>query len=383
MIYLDYAATTPVNKEVFNVIKDAMLNHFANPSSIYQSGKHNRHVLNEQRTKLKQILNIDEGELYFTSGATEANNWAIIAQALKARELNYGNHIISTAVEHPSVLATLNYLEELGFEVTYLHPQNLSYSAQQFVEATKEQTIGWVAMWVNNELGTLLPVEEIGKKAKELVKWFHVDAVQRFGHDSIDLSKLFATSISASGHKLYAPKGIGFLYYNAWDAKMDLHPLIHGGGQEKGMRSGTENFPYILGLVKAFELANTYSFANAQALEQYLFSRLYEEKIEFERNGKDHIPYIVNLYFPHFLSSQLLIQMDLANIAISAGSACSAGSLEVSHVLKAYYPGASARHHQSVRLSFGQETTKEDLDNFIKQLKLINERKVSLWHSQL
>lgn len=376
MIYLDYAATTPVAREVLTVITQALQTNYANPSSSYQAGKHNRHLLNEARHQLKQYLQIDEGELYFTSGATESNNWAIISQANRARELGYGNHIVSTAIEHPSVLEVLRFLETQGYEITYLNPVEGQYEATHFIEASHEKTIGWVAMWINNELGTKLPIESIGTAARKYVQWFHVDAVQAFGQGPINLSLLQATSISASGHKLYAPKGIGLLYYHSWSKEMILQPLLHGGGQEKAMRSGTENLPYILGLVKAFELATTIDIKHFEELSNYLFEQLNAHQIDVERNGKHSLlsPAIINLYFPHLLASQLLIHLDLSGIAISAGSACSAGSLEVSHVLKAYYPQEDDRYQKSIRISFGKATTKEDIRQLVKVIKQLNER---------
>ena len=163
---------------------------------------------------------------------------------------------------------------------------------------------------------------------------------------------------------------------------MTLQPLLHGGGQEAGLRSGTENLPYILGLTKAFELANQANLDNVSELASYLMAQLKQKGIQFERNGAHQVPYIVNLYFPNIDASQLLVQTDLANIAISAGSACSAGSLEVSHVLSAYYPNDDQRHHQSIRLSFGKQNTKEEIDTFIQQLINLKERTKQLWHSQ-
>ena len=382
MIYLDNAATTPVDPEVANVIHEALLENYYNPSSVYQAGKKNKHLINQARQQIKELIHLPKADLYFTSGATEANNWAILSQAMKAKALGYGHHIVATAIEHPSVLEVLKYLETQGFDITYLKPHALNFSVEQFIAATTPQTMGWVAMLVNNELGARLPIEVLGKIAKDHVKWFHVDAVQAFGHGKVDLEALNATSYSASGHKLGAPKGIGFLAYQPWDEKMTLQPLLYGGGQEAGLRSGTENLPYILGLTKAFELSNQANLDNVSELANYLMNQLNQKDIKFERNGAHQVPYIVNLYFPNIDASQLLVQTDLANIAISAGSACSAGSLEVSHVLSAYYPNDDQRHHQSIRLSFGKQNTKEEIDTFIQQLINLKERTKQLWHSQ-
>ncbi|MBD3948273.1 cysteine desulfurase [Tuanshanicoccus lijuaniae] len=382
MIYLDYAATTPVDKRVSERIHQVLTTEFANPSSVYQAGKHQKHQLNQARNQLKQLLNAVDYDAYFTSGATESNNWAILSQAMKARSLNLGNHIVATAVEHPSVNSVLAYLETQGFEVTYLAPKKERFSAEQFIQASRKETIGWVAMWVNNELGTRLPIEAIGAAAREYVHWFHVDAVQALGYSMVDLSTIAVTSLSGSGHKFYAPKGIGFLLYQPWNPALTLSPLLHGGGQESGLRSGTENVPYILGMVHALELTKESDWQHSQDLSDYLFERLNALKIPYQRNGKDTVPYIISLYFSDLLASQLLIQLDLAGIAVSAGSACSAGSLEVSHVLKAYYPNEEARHHQTIRISLGRDTTKADINALVETINELQERKQTLWHSQ-
>ncbi|MBF6625556.1 cysteine desulfurase family protein [Tuanshanicoccus lijuaniae] len=382
MIYLDYAATTPVDKRVSERIHQVLTTEFANPSSVYQAGKHQKHQLNQARNQLKQLLNAVDYDAYFTSGATESNNWAILSQAMKARSLNLGNHIVATAVEHPSVNSVLAYLETQGFEVTYLAPKKERFSAEQFIQASRKETIGWVAMWVNNELGTRLPIEAIGAAAREYVHWFHVDAVQALGYSMVDLSTIAVTSLSGSGHKFYAPKGIGFLLYQPWNPALTLSPLLHGGGQESGLRSGTENVPYILGMVHALELTKESDWQHSQDLSDYLFERLNALKIPYQRNGKDTVPYIISLYFSDLLASQLLIQLDLAGIAVSAGSACSAGSLEVSHVLKAYYPNEEVRHHQTIRISLGRDTTKADINALVETINELQERKQTLWHSQ-
>ncbi|MBK0347645.1 cysteine desulfurase [Aerococcaceae bacterium zg-ZJ1578] len=382
MIYLDYAATTPVDKRVSERIHQVLTTEFANPSSVYQAGKHQKHQLNQARNQLKQLLNAVDYDVYFTSGATESNNWAIISQAMQARALNLGNHIVATAVEHPSVNSVLAYLETQGFEVTYLAPVDERFTAEQFIEASREQTIGWVAMWVNNELGTRLPIEAIGAAAREHVHWFHVDAVQALGYSIANLTNVSLTSMSGSGHKFYAPKGIGFLLYRPWNPVLRLSPLLHGGGQESGLRSGTENVPYILGMVHALELTKENDLQHSKMLESYLLERLNALKIPYQRNGKDTVPYIMSLYFSDLLASQLLIHLDLAGIAVSAGSACSAGSLEVSHVLKAYYPNDNARHHQTIRISFGRDTTESEIDYLVEKINELQERKQTLWHSQ-
>lgn len=375
MIYLDYAATTPIDESVYQVIQKALKESFSNPSSTYQSGKKVKYTLQQARERILNQLHLSNRSLYFTSGATESNNWAIRTQAQKAKELGYGHHIVATSIEHPSVLNVLKYLETQGFEVTYLDPIDGKYEVEQFVQATTQQTSGWVCMWVNNEIGTQLPVHSLGEIAPNYVKWYHVDAVQAMGYYFDKVSDLQATSISLSGHKMYASKGIGALVYHPFSSDSLLFPFLWGGGQEQGLRSGTENTPYILGFDEAIRnLNDSEALQKVVNLEKYLFSRLEEISIPFERNGKDTVPYIINLYFPELLASQLLIQLDLAGIAVSAGSACSSGSLLASHVLKAYYPSDEKRYTHSIRLSIGKLTTKDEIDNFIVTLDRIYER---------
>ena len=381
MIYLDYAATTPVRDEVVQTIQEALIESFGNPSSTYRIGKSTKYLLTQARKSLANLLNVSEHDIFFTSGATESNNWAIRSQAELARKLGKGNHIIVSAIEHPSVMETLVFLEQEGFEITYIHPNSDGeVTAAAFVKATKDQTIGWVAMAVNNEVGSILPVFELGELAREKSLWFHVDAVQALGHLDWDYSELACTSFVGSGHKFYAPKGIGFMVYQPWDKQMKLTPLIFGGGQEANKRSGTENIPYVLGMVRALELlaeAKNSILEHHNDLQNYLYDQLNQHQIAFERNGnpKAKVPYIHNIWLKDLMASQLLILMDLAGIYISAGSACSAGSLTDSKILKAYYPETPERWSQSIRLSFGKESTKADIDKFIIQIKKFIERK--------
>lgn len=374
MIYLDYAATTPVEESVYQVVQKALKESFSNPSSSYQSGKKIKYLIQQARERILNQLNLSDRSLYFTSGATESNNWAIRIQAEKSKELGYGNHIVATSIEHPSVLNVLKYLETKGFEVTYLDPIDGNYEVDQFIKATTPQTSGWVCMWINNEIGTQLPVHSLGEIAPNYVKWYHVDAVQAMGYYANKFTDLQATSISISGHKIYAPKGIGALIYQPFHSNSLLVPLLWGGGQEHGLRSGTENTPYILGLDEAISHLNDEAFQQVVALEKYLLSRLEETSIQFERNGENTVPYIINLYFPQLLASQLLIQLDLEGMAVSAGSACSSGSLLASPVLKAYYPADENRYTHSIRVSIGKLTTKDEIDNFIITLEKIHER---------
>ena len=382
MIYLDYAATTPVRQEVIEVITHALMHQFGNPSSVYQLGKQAKQHLENARKSVRQLIDTHDGQIYFTSGATEANNWAIRSQAYRARELGYGNHIVCSAIEHPSVMAVCNALELEGFSVSYVYPDAQGdITLGNFIAATTSQTTGWIAMSVNNETGSQLPIDSLGQEAHIRQLWFHVDAVQSIG--KIPTTKWY-TSLTSSGHKLYAPKGIGVLAYRAWDSSMSLQPLLFGGGQEQKKRSGTENIPYIMGFAKALELITYEQERNLdhwQKLSEYLYQQLDEADIAYERNGTHQVPYIHSIWLKGQLASQVLIQMDLATISVSAGSACSAGSVIDSAILKAYYPAQEERWRESIRLSFGINTTSQDIYQFVQILKQLLERKVNLWHS--
>lgn len=376
MIYLDYAATTPVRSEVVAAVQEMLLQEFGNPSSIHQLGKRAKQRLESARRRIAVALGVKSEHVFFTGGATEANNWAIRSQAYQARALGLGNHLVCTAIEHPAVSETCQALEQEGFTVSYVQP-----TVEAFQAASHEGTIGWIAMSVNNEVGSQLPIHDLGAFAKERGIWFHVDAVQSVGRIALDFP---FTSLASSGHKLYAPKGVGLLIYQPWHDKMTLQPLLHGGGQERKKRSGTENTPYIIGLATAIELAIAGRDAFREQCEQ-LSARLYQQLekagIAYERNGTHQVPYIHSLWLKGQLASQTLIHMDLAGIYLSAGSACSAGSIVDSRILQVYYPNEPARWRESVRLSFGLDTTEQDIDRFVEQLKQLTERKQQLWHS--
>lgn len=388
MVYLDNAATTPIRPEVIELMTESLNEDFGNPSSTYRIGKSAKHKLIKARKQLAELLNVNEKEVYFTSGATESNNWAIRSQANRSRQLGEGNHIITTAIEHPSVSNVTQYLETQGFDITYILPnEEGEITVQQFLQATTDATIGWIAMQVNNEVGSILPIFDLGEKAQELGLWFHVDTVQAIGHLDNDYSQLKATSFVGTAHKFNGPKGVGFLVFRSLQDQNHLEPFIIGGGQENKMRSGTENLPYILGMVKALELAKQEQSANLDhfnKLHKYLINALDTHQIDYQINGdpNNRVPYINNLWFNGNIASQMLIKLDLDEVYISAGSACSAGSLTQSPILKAYYPSTPARWDQSLRISFGYQTTREDIDQFIQSIKKISEGKIDLWHSK-
>lgn len=376
MIYLDNAATTPIFPEVIDVITEQLQSMYLNPSAIYQGGKKAKRLITNARREIAEIYGIEPKQLYFTSGASEANNWAIKNLALNSQVNGEGNHLVATMIEHPSVHDVLTYLETKGFEVTYLLPNEEGIiDAQQFIQATTDQTIGWVAITVNNETGTQLPIETIAEAANERELWLHVDAVQVQPHQVKELLSFPVTTLVGSAHKFNGPKGIGYLIQQNDHRSQNLTPFIHGGGQEMGLRSGTENVPYIVGMAKAITLSNQQGYSKMRQCEQltdYLYQSLRQAGVTYERNGSQEVShqvnYIHNIWLKDQDASQLLIRADLAGIAISAGSACSAGSLQPSRILQAFYPDQPERWNQSVRLSFGYQTTTADIDAFITLL---------------
>ena len=380
-MYLDYAATRSVLPEVVAEVTTHLTDTYGNPSSVSTIGKKAKRVLEASRERIATALQVDVNSVYFTSGATESNNWLIRTQAWRARQLGKGKHIVCLAVEHPSVMAVCEQLETEGFTVSQV-AVSPTMTDEALIEAfeslTTDQTIGWVMMAVNNELGTVYPVQLMTERAKARRLWCHVDAVQALGKIDLPWGNI-GTSLTFSGHKIGAPKGIGLAIYQPEQSEMTLTPLLVGGGQERGFRSGTENVPYIAGLALAVELAQQRQIVMARHSEQlwqYLEQQLRTHHIRFERNGgMVMVPSIVSVWFPDIIASQLLIQTDLRGIAISAGSACSAGSLSPSKVVQHYYPQPLQRAQESVRLSFGLETTVDELEQLVTIIQGIYERK--------
>ena len=381
-IYLDYAATTPVRPEVVETITSSLSQLYGNPSSTYQLGKSAKYALNQAREAIAKDLGLASAAcLYFTSGATEANNWAIWSQAQSALAAGKARHLVALAVEHPSVDLALKRLEEEGWVISWIQPQDGGSDQDlidQFLAASQEATSGWVAMAVNNEVGAIYPIPGLAQEARQRGYFFHVDLVQGITKLPWQLDQI-ATSWSLSGHKLGGPKGIGLLYFQAWQDQAGLQPYLVGGGQEAGMRAGTENLAYIQGLAQAIHL----SLAEAEQrqahlanLETYFLEELTRAGIDYQVNRPQahHLPGFLNLWLKGLKASQVLIQLDLAQIYVSAGSACSAGSLEPSRVLKGYYPDQEDRQRESIRLTMGLGLTQADLDQVVKQLGLLKAR---------
>jgi cysteine desulfurase len=374
IIYFDHAATTPVKPEVIEEMLPYFTNKFGNASSIYSIGRESKKAIEESREKVAKALGAMTREIFFTGSGSEADNWAIKGVAYANRDK--GNHIITTAIEHHAVLHTCQYLESDGFEVTYLPvDENGLVSPEQVRNAIKPNTILITIMFANNEIGTIQPIAEIGKIAKEKNVYFHTDAVQAVGNIPINVNELNVDLLSLSSHKFYGPKGVGALYIRKG---VKITSFLHGGAQERGRRASTENVPGIVGLGKAIELAT-------QNLEQYnkklieLRDRTIEEvtkKIPFVRLNGDRykrLPGNVNFSFEFIEGESLLLMLDMKGIAASSGSACTSGSLDPSHVLLAIgLPHEIA--HGSLRITFGDENTNEDVDYLMEVLPLIVER---------
>ena len=373
-IYFDHAATTPTKKEVVEAMLPYFTENFGNPSSVYKIASVAKEAIGLAREEVAKAINASDREIFFTSGGTEADNWAIIGIAETYK--NKGNHIITTQIEHHAVLHTCEYLEKHGYEVTYLPvDENGLINLEELKKAIKDTTILISIMFANNEIGTIEPIAEIGKIAKENNVIFHTDAVQAFGHMKIDVEKMNIDLLSMSSHKLYGPKGVGALYVKKG---VKLRAFIHGGAQEKRRRSGTENVPGIVGFGKAVELVMSSQKAESKRqseLRDYLISEI-SNKIPYAKlNGHptQRLANNVNFSFKFIEGESLLIMLDMKNICTSSGSACTSGSLDPSHVLSAIGLDDELAKG-SLRISLGESNTKEEVDYFIKELVAIVER---------
>lgn len=374
IIYLDNAATTRTKPEVVEAMLPYFTEHYGNPSSVYDFSGPAKEAVSEARQLIADAIGAQAREIYFTGGGTEADNWAIKAAADAYKEK--GNHIITSKIEHHAVLHTCEYLEKHGFEVTYLDvDENGVVKLEELKKAIRPETILISIMFANNEIGTIQPIGEIGKIAKEHGILFHTDAVQAFGHLPIDVNDLSIDMMSASGHKINGPKGIGFLYIRTG---VKIRSFIHGGAQERKRRAGTENVVGIVGFGKAVQLAMSTMEERAcheRELRDYLMERIMEEIPYTRINGDrtNRLPNNANFAFQFIEGESLLIMLDSKGICGSSGSACTSGSLDPSHVLLAIgLPHEIA--HGSLRLTMSEENTKEDMDFVVESIKGIVER---------
>ncbi|HJA81761.1 MAG TPA: cysteine desulfurase NifS [Candidatus Mediterraneibacter intestinipullorum] len=371
LIYLDNAATTKTSPEVVEAMLPYFTEHYGNPSSVYGFAAANKEVIIRQREIIAGVLGAKDNEIYFTAGGTESDNWALIAtaEAYAAK----GKHIITSKIEHHAVLHTCEYLQRQGYEVTYLDVDENGLVDPKAVEAAiRPDTILISVMFANNEIGTIQPIAEMGKIAHEHGVLFHTDAVQAFAQIPINVDEYNIDMLSASGHKLNGPKGIGFLYIRKG---VKIRSFIHGGAQERRRRAGTENVPGIVGLGKAVELAAASMqerMEKESRLRDHLISRI-ESEIPYCRLNGDRVkrlPNNVNFSFQFVEGESLLIMLDMKGICASSGSACTSGSLDPSHVLLAIgLPHEIA--HGSLRITLGADTTEEDLDYVVDCLKEI------------
>ena len=375
MIYFDHAATTPVRPEVVAVIQESLIEDYGNPSSTYALGRRTRQHIDQSRRIFAASIQADPADIIITSCGSESNNTAIIPTALALK--GKGKHLITSAAEHHAVLHPMNYLETLGFEVTYLPVDAAGKVTLQSVKnAVREDTILVSLMYVNNEVGSINPIAEIGAFLAERHILFHTDAVQAYGSEQIDVGQQHIDLLSVSAHKINGPKGIGFLY-----RKNSLHlpNFIHGGSQENDHRGGTENTPYIRGFAEAvtlMEAERKESNRKKRELGDYFLSGLEKSGLPFECNGvyPEGVPHILNIWLPGMRSDKMLIQCDLKGIMLAAGSACTAGSLEPSHVLAAMYGKGNPRATESMRISFGPDNTAKEADTLIALLQSIHNK---------
>ncbi|KKP55242.1 MAG: Cysteine desulfurase [candidate division WS6 bacterium GW2011_GWB1_33_6] len=379
IIYLDNAATTRLNPKVLDSMLPYLKESYGNPSSIHFLGRENKKAIDKAREQVAKSLNVQFNEIFFTGGGSESDNWAIKGVAF-ANE-SKGKHIITTNIEHHAVLHTCKYLEKYGFEITYLPVKsNGIIDIEDLKKAIREDTILISVMFANNEIGTIQPIKEIGEIAREKGIYFHTDAVQAIGHIPIDVKELNIDLLSLSAHKFNGPKGVGVLYIKSG---VNILSMIHGGGQERGKRAGTENVAGIVGLGEAIEIATK----DIEKKSKYLITlrdRTIKELINripdtiLNGDPKKRLPGNINVCFKYIEGESILLMLDMKGLAASSGSACTSGSLKPSHVLLAIgLPHEIA--HGSLRLTLSEETTDKDMEYLLEVLPPIveNLRKMS------
>lgn len=364
-IYLDNSATTPLNAEVLNAMMPVLTGVYGNPASIHSFGREASSLLDEARDTIAKTINARSNEIYFTASGSEANSWAIvgIANANHSR----GNHIITSKIEHPSVLEACKYLERNGFEVTYLDVDSNGFIRfADLLRAIKPGTILISVMFANNEIGTIQNIKAIAQTAHEKGIIFHTDAVQIYGHMDIDVEDLGIDALTLSAHKIYGPKGVGCLYVSN---KVKIEPIIFGGNQERNKRGGTTNLAGVVGFAKACEIAKRDMRTNnhkLRLLSEYFISKLTAavENIVINAHTKQKLPNIISVNFVGVDGESLLTKLDMNGVAVSMGSACTSNSLTVSHVITAL--GMSNDDARStIRFSLGKNNSYDELDKAI------------------
>ena len=373
-IYMDHAATTYTKKEVMDEMIPYFTTYYGNPSSIYTLARETKKAIDIGRTKVAKAINARESEIYFTGGGSEADNWAIkgVASSYKKK----GNHIITTTIEHHAVLHTCEYLAKNGYDITYLPVDEYGLiNIKDLENAITDKTILVSIMFANNEIGTIEPIKEIGALCRSKKVLFHTDAVQAVGHIPVDVEEMNIDLLSLAGHKFYGPKGIGALYIKKG---IKIDNLIHGGGQERNRRAGTENVASIVGIGKALELATEHMDANNKKLVS-LRDKLMNGLLKIPHTrlngpvGEKRLPGNSNICFRFIEGESILLMLDAVGIAASSGSACTSGSLDPSHVLLAIgLPHEIA--HGSLRLSLGDATTEEEVDFVLESVPKIIQR---------
>ncbi len=374
-IYVDHAATSPIHPKVIEKITDVMNMTYGNPSSTHFFGREARQIIDQAREEIAKSIHADASEIIFTGSGTEADNHAIFGIAESYKEK--GRHIITTEIEHHAVLYACKYLEKQGYEVTYLPVDETGRIQVSDVEkALRDDTILVTIMYGNNEVGTIQPIKEIGELLANHQAVFHTDAVQAFGLEKIDVKQMGINLLSVTAHKINGPKGIGFLYA---EKGLKLSSRLIGGNHERKRRAGTENVPYIAGFAEAVRIIQDERDKKRQMYEEYkqiFLKTLQDNGVEFFQNGSlDHsLPHVLNLSFPGTNVEAMLVNLDLAGIAASSGSACTAGTIEPSHVLVAMFGKESERLLNSIRFSFGLYNTKEEIIHMGEEIAKILKR---------
>ena len=367
-VYFDNAATTRLDEDVLKEMMPYLTNKYGNASSIYKLGRESRKAVEDAREKIAEAINAEPEEIYFTAGGSESDNTILRGIAYSYKEK--GNHIITSKIEHPAILETCKQLEKEGFEISYVGvDKNGIINLEELENLIKENTILISIMFANNEIGTIQPVEEIGKIAKRHNIIFHTDAVQAVGSVKIDVKQMDIASLSMSAHKFYGPKGIGAIYVKKG---IRFQKFINGGHQEKNKRAGTENVPAIVGMGKAIELAYEHLDEHTDRIKElrdYYIDEIQKRIPDVIVNGdmNKRLPGNANISFENVDGEAMLLNLDLKGICASAGSACSSGSLEASHVLLAIGVPADVAH-SSLRVSIGKYNTKEEIDYLIDSL---------------